>query len=58
MPRDSRIAPRLAAAMPLPRLDTTPPVTKTYLAMEVQRWEIGMIPDISGLKKIRLLPVS
>src|SRR5487761_2354861 len=34
MPRDSRVAPRGAAAMPLPSEDTTPPVTKTYLAMK------------------------
>src|SRR5688572_424721 len=31
--RDSRIAAREAAAMPLPREETTPPVTKTYLVM-------------------------
>src|ERR1043166_5683796 len=29
-PRDSRMAARLAAAIPLPSEDTTPPVTKTY----------------------------
>jgi hypothetical protein len=34
IPRDSKIAPRLAAAMPLPREETTPPVTNTYLVME------------------------
>src|SRR5438309_8444489 len=33
MPRDSRIAAREAAAMPFPREETTPPVTKTYLVM-------------------------
>jgi hypothetical protein len=49
MPRDSRIAPKLAAAMPLPRLDTTPPVTKTYLAMKMQVREIRMIADIFAL---------
>src|SRR5262245_10475124 len=32
-PRDSTIAAREAAAMPLPREDTTPPVTKTYFVM-------------------------
>ena len=47
MPRDSRIAPKLAAAIPLPRLDTTPPVTKTYLAMEMLLREIPMIAEIS-----------
>src|SRR5260221_3946761 len=31
IPRDSRIAARDAAAMPFPREETTPPVTKTYL---------------------------
>src|SRR3972149_931087 len=33
MPRDSRIAARDAAAIPLPREETTPPVTKTYLVI-------------------------
>src|SRR4051812_38797303 len=32
--RDSRIAARDAAAIPLPREETTPPVTNTYLVME------------------------
>jgi hypothetical protein len=32
-PRDSRIAARDAAAMPFPREDTTPPVTKTNLVI-------------------------
>src|SRR5690606_10222250 len=32
-PRDSRIAASEAAAMPLPREETTPPVTNTYLVM-------------------------
>src|SRR3954468_10732379 len=40
MPRDSRIAARDAAAMPLPREETTPPVTKTYLAIYLER--VGM----------------
>src|SRR6185436_4572261 len=31
MLRDSRIAAREAAAIPFPRLETTPPVTNTYL---------------------------
>src|SRR6266568_564874 len=34
MPRDSRMAPREAAAMPFPRLETTPPVTKMYFVMQ------------------------
>src|ERR1700712_5085830 len=34
-PRDSRIAAREAAAMPLPSEDTTPPVTKTNLVMSM-----------------------
>src|SRR5680860_866218 len=33
MPRASRIAPREAAAMPLPSEDTTPPVINTYRVM-------------------------
>lgn len=32
-PRDSRMAAKEAAAMPLPREETTPPVTNTYLVM-------------------------
>jgi hypothetical protein len=35
IPRDSRIAPRDAAAMPLPKEETTPPVTKTNLVMKI-----------------------
>src|SRR3954469_19936339 len=38
-PRDSRIAGREAEAMPLPREDTTPPVTKTNLVMS-----LGIVP--------------
>src|SRR5258706_10581255 len=34
--RDSRIAAREAAAMPFPRLETTPPVTKTYFVMNAR----------------------
>jgi hypothetical protein len=30
---DSKIAPRLAAEIPLPKDETTPPVTKTNLVM-------------------------
>src|SRR6267143_2219553 len=37
MPRDSRIAAREAAAMPFPREETTPPVTKTYLVIYLAR---------------------
>src|SRR3954470_18152697 len=40
MLRDSRIAARDAAAIPLPREDTTPPVTKTYFAIYLAR--VGM----------------
>src|SRR5437763_11258801 len=40
MLRDSRIAARDAAAMPFPREETTPPVTKTYLAIYPAR--VGM----------------
>lgn len=34
MPRVSSSAAKEAAAMPLPKEDTTPPVTKTYLVMK------------------------
>src|SRR2546421_588870 len=37
MPRDSRIGAREAAAMPFPREETTPPVTKTYLVIYLAR---------------------
>src|SRR4051812_2199044 len=40
MPRDSRIAAREAAAMPFPREETTPPVTKTYFVIDPRR--VGM----------------
>src|SRR5258708_12307447 len=40
MLRDSRIAARDAAAMPFPNEETTPPVTKTYLAIYLSRGEI------------------
>src|SRR5690349_17291913 len=40
MLRDSRIAARDAAAMPFPREETTPPVTKTYFAIYPAR--VGM----------------
>src|SRR4051812_10699419 len=40
MPRDSRIAAREAAAMPFPREETTPPVTKTYFVIYPRR--VGM----------------
>ena len=47
-PRDSRIAAREAEAIPLPREDTTPPVTKTNLVMfgtnlRSPRWEMLII---------------
>src|SRR5882672_1388671 len=40
MPRNSRIAAREAAAMPFPREETTPPVTKTYFVIYPRR--VGM----------------
>src|SRR5690349_15024303 len=40
MLRDSRIAARDAAAMPFPSEETTPPVTKTYLAIYPARGEM------------------
>ena len=48
-PRDSRIAAREAAAIPLPREDTTPPVTNTNLVIaegaERHAREIEIIPQ-------------
>jgi len=54
-PRDSNIAAREAAAMPLPSEDTTPPVTNTNLviafgAMQHER-EIRIIHQARGRKK-------
>src|SRR5688572_21243707 len=46
--RDSRIAAREAAAMPLPRDETTPPVTKTYLVMTDPRDEIDILQEESA----------
>src|SRR5260221_3403880 len=43
--RDSRIAAREAAAMPFPREETTPPVTKTYLVMTDLALEIAILLD-------------
>src|ERR1700710_2700018 len=48
-PRDSRIAAREAAAIPLPREDTTPPVTNTNLVItegaERHVREMEIIPE-------------
>src|SRR3984893_2078566 len=46
-PRDSRIAAREAAAIPLPREDTTPPVTNTYLVIARCSREKRIIPERS-----------
>src|SRR6185503_16989267 len=43
--RDSRIAAREAAAMPFPREETTPPVTKTYLVMTDLVREIQILQE-------------
>src|SRR5690606_9338427 len=54
-PRDSRMAAREAAAMPLPREETTPPVTNTYLVivlharLDGQEREIWIIAGSDGL---------
>src|ERR1700686_926317 len=40
MPREARIAARDAAAMPFPREETTPPVTKTNLVMDDKSWKL------------------
>src|SRR5512142_278595 len=46
-PRAFRIRPMLAAVMPLPREEVTPPVTKTYFAMGRSSGVFPMIPDRS-----------
>src|SRR5258705_138450 len=43
--RDSRIAASEAAAMPFPREETTPPVTKTYLVMRDLVLEIPILQE-------------
>src|ERR1700722_4455328 len=48
-PRDSRIAAREAAAIPLPRDETTPPVTNTYLVIAGCSREKRIIPERSHL---------
>src|SRR5436189_2764737 len=53
MPRDSRIAAREAAAIPFPREETTPPVTKTYLVMTDLVLEITILPDKRSLARTR-----
>ena len=42
MPREARIAARDAAAMPFPREETTPPVTKTNLVMDDKSWKLAV----------------
>src|SRR6266404_6908076 len=62
MLRDSRIAARDAAAMPFPNEETTPPVTKTYLAIYPARGEMAKFTGILSVapvdpRPIRLDPV-
>ena len=48
-PRALRMRPTLAAVMPLPREEVTPPVTKTYFAMgQVLRGVFRMLPEDPG----------
>jgi hypothetical protein len=46
MPRVSRIAAREAAAIPFPREETTPPVTNTYLVMDIHDTGKGLPEQI------------
>src|SRR6266481_2928122 len=62
MLRDSRIAARDAAAMPFPNEETTPPVTKTYLAIYPTRGEMTkftgfFFPSLIHVHPLRLDPV-
>src|SRR5438105_3539099 len=54
--RDSRIAARDAAAMPFPREETTPPVTKTYLAIYLARVGIEESTRDCALAQSGLIP--
>src|SRR5688572_30160582 len=51
MLRDSRIAAREAAAMPFPREETTPPVTKTYLVIYLARVGLEKFTGISVISR-------
>src|SRR5476649_1364968 len=44
-PRARRIRPMLAAVMPLPSEEVTPPVTKTYFAMDGSSGVFPMLPE-------------
>src|SRR5437899_7848851 len=58
MLRDSRIAAREAAAMPFPSEETTPPVTKTYLAIYPARGEMAKFTGISSVAPLEPHPVG
>src|SRR5205807_9644965 len=58
MLRDSRIAARDAAAMPFPSEETTPPVTKTYLAIYPSRGEMGKFTGIFSVAPLDSRPVG
>src|SRR6267378_2106497 len=57
MLRDSRIAARDAAAMPFPNEETTPPVTKTYLAIYPSRGEIVKSTGIFSVAPLESRPL-
>src|SRR2546423_14474637 len=58
MLRDSRIAARDAAAMPFPNEETTPPLTKTYLAIYPSRGEMGKSTGIFSVAPLDSDPVG
>jgi hypothetical protein len=47
-PLDSSNLPILAEAIPLPRLDTTPPVTKIYLDIRRALRDFSIFPEKIG----------
>src|SRR5437868_12171583 len=57
MLRDSRIAAREAAAMPFPNEETTPPVTKTYLAIYPSRTEMAEFTGIFLCRLVHIHPL-
>src|SRR5919201_1937016 len=57
MLRDSRIAAREAAAMPFPNEETTPPVTKTYLAIYPSRGEMAKFTGIYSVAPLDSHPL-
>src|SRR5437764_11009571 len=57
-PRDSRIAAREAEAIPLPREDTTPPVTKTNLVMSGRKVSFRPVGNWNYTGRVTSFPMQ